>query len=85
MKLSMIVMITSCAPKRALSTPGIAADDPAAERGRDDAQRQRDQRRQPGGQHHADQRGGESARGELTLGADVEQAGAQARARRRAR
>ena len=76
MKLSMIVLITSCAPKRALSTPATpphAAPAAAArERGRAGAAARRQER-----QRDADQRRGEAAEIELALDADVEQPGAE--------
>ena len=78
MKFSMIVTITSCAPNLALSTPGTAPTSSAAERRRDDADREREQRGDAGGQQQPHERRAESARRELALGADVEQSRAQA-------
>ena len=45
MKLSMIVVITSCAPHFARSTPGTKPTAPPAHSARDGAQRHRDERR----------------------------------------
>ena len=77
MKLSMIVVITSCAPNFALSAPGIPPTIPppiaAAMRYTGSVT----SAGSPAGSSEPNQRGDESARGELTLGADVEQPGAQ--------
>ena len=70
-------MITSCAPNFALSAPGSAPTAPPPTAAGDDVHGQRRDRREPFRQHESDERRGESARGELALGADVEQAGAQ--------
>src|SRR4051812_20250701 len=97
----MIVTITSCAPNRALSTPGTAPTrpppsaaasrytgrqssagipppQPPPSRPREQKQGKAEQRGTPRRQQQSRQRGDEPARSELALGADVEQARAQA-------
>jgi hypothetical protein len=73
MKLSMIVVITSCAPHFARSESHGAA---GAHRG-DRAQRHRNERRRARRKRESHQRCPEPARRELPLGADVEQTGAE--------
>ena len=76
MLLSMIVTITSWAPVRALSTPGMPPHSAAAERPRRDDDRD-EQRAGDVGQpaEGADPRGRGGAHEQLALHADVEQAG----------
>ena len=77
MKLSMIVVITSCAPNFALSAPGTPPTMPPPIAAATRYTGSVTSAGSPGGQHEPDERGEKSARGELALGADVEQAGAK--------
>ena len=71
MKLSMMVLMTSCAPKRALSAPGIAPQRAARERGRQHRGGNREHARQRHVRAH--ERRGEAAQVHLALDADVEE------------
>ena len=72
MLLSMIVTTTSCAPRHALSAPGMKPHSGPAEATGEDRQRERERERQP--ERSADDRGAEGPDEELPVGADVEQA-----------
>ncbi len=73
MKLSMIVVITSCAPHFARKRTGHEADRAAGTHRGEGAQRHREESGRAGGQREPHQRRREAARRQLPLGANVEE------------
>ena len=77
MKLSMMVLMTSCAPRHALSAPAMAPTSAPPSDAGGERQRHGDDGGQATRRRAPTMRGGEGADGELPFGADVEEAGAQ--------
>ena len=76
MKLSMMVVMTSCAPVRALRKPAMRGPDGASDDGRH--QRQRDVNDRRDGKAEADPQRRHAADVHLTVDTDVEQTGLEA-------